>query len=220
MSLKDVKLGAYGIEMGVLLGGIRERVQNGGPVKAAAAVADIVKQCGGTVKVGIASNFFKLVGQEFWKQIGFSRGCSGFIVGADSAKGGELIQTRNMDGDVVDSWNQDPTLYLIKEPGEGNYPFVATATAGLAYPGGVSGFNTQGISVSIHEMSTVNYKLFQSDRKTDIAPYVLQKILRNAGSIDDAVKIVKSYQEGSKVLHLAAWTKVPPVANPDFAILE
>lgn len=204
---KDIKLGAYAIETGVLLEGLQTRVVHGGAIKAAAAITDLVKQCGGTLKESVVKNFLGALGEEFFRNLGMSRGCSGFVAAAGTAKGGELIHSRNMDGDLVtDSWNNDPTIYLIQEPGAGSYPFVATATAGLAYPGGVSGFNSQGISVSIHEMSTVNYNLYVSGHKSDIAPYVLQRILRNAGSVDDAIKIVQGYQQGAKSLHIAAWT--------------
>ena len=77
---------------------------------------------------------------------------------------------------------------------------MAFGTAGLIYPGGISGLNDAGIAVSLHQMSTTEVEsgfLFDTG---DIAPFVEQRMLREAGSVDDAVDLAKATR------HFAAWT--------------
>ena len=127
--------------------------------------------------------------------------CTGFAVPAPLAAGGLHLHARNLDADLY-NWNKAPVISLLDETG-GNaawHKYAAFGTAGLIYPGGISGLNDAGIAVSLHQMSTTEVEsgfLFDSG---DIAPFVQQRMLREAGSVDDAVAIAEDTR------HFAAWT--------------
>ncbi|WP_193369633.1 C45 family autoproteolytic acyltransferase/hydolase [Pelagibius marinus] len=127
--------------------------------------------------------------------------CTGFAVPAPLAARGLHLHARNLDADLY-NWNKAPVLSLLDETG-GNaawHKYAAFGTAGLIYPGGISGLNDAGIAVSLHQMSTTEVEsgfLFDSG---DIAPFVQQRMLREAGSVDDAVAIAEDTR------HFAAWT--------------
>ena len=72
--------------------------------------------------------------------------------------------------------------------------YVAFGTAGLIYPGGISGLNDAGIAVSLHQLSTIHYRTRFDAGEVDIAPFVQQRVLREAGSLEHAVEIVRSVQ--------------------------
>jgi hypothetical protein len=127
--------------------------------------------------------------------------CTGFAVPAPLAAGGLHLHARNLDADLY-NWNRAPVLLLLDETG--GHPswhrYAAFGTAGLIYPGGISGLNDAGIAVSLHQMSTTEVEsgfLFDTG---DIAPFVEQRILREAGSVDDAVDLARA------IRHFAAWT--------------
>jgi hypothetical protein len=128
--------------------------------------------------------------------------CTGFAVPAALAAEGLHLHARNLDADLY-NWNKAPVLSLIDET-EGHptwHKYAAFGTAGLIYPGGISGLNDAGIAVSLHQMSTTEVESgFIFDRRGDIAPVVEQRILREAASLDDAVDIVRDTR------HFAAWT--------------
>jgi len=127
--------------------------------------------------------------------------CTGFAVPAALASDGLHLHARNLDADLY-NWNRAPVLSLLDET-EGHpsrHKYAAFGTAGLIYPGGISGLNDAGIAVSLHQMSTTAVESgFLFDRG-DIAPVVEQRILREAASLDDAVDIVRDTR------HFAAWT--------------
>ena len=75
---------------------------------------------------------------------------------------------------------------------------MAVGTAGLIYSGGISGMNDAGLACSIHQMSTTTYSLGGGGQH-EIAPYVQQRILREASSLDQAIALVRS------VKHFASW---------------
>ncbi len=127
--------------------------------------------------------------------------CTGFAVPAPLAAGGLHLHARNLDADLY-NWNKAPVLSLLDETG-GNaawHKYAAFGTAGLIYPGGISGLNDAGIAVSLHQMSTTEVESGFLFDKGDIAPFVQQRMLREAGSVDDAVDIAEDTR------HFAAWT--------------
>ncbi len=74
---------------------------------------------------------------------------------------------------------------------------------GLLYPGGISGYNTEGITVTLHQMYASDAVLkvpADQPRKAALAPIIQQTILREARTIEDAVKIANRYQA------IATWT--------------
>lgn len=130
-------------------------------------------------------------------------GCTAFAAAGSRTDDGRMLHGRTFDGAFF-AWNEAPVLFLIDER-ESNpawLPYAAVGTAGLPYPGGISGLNMAGISVSLHQMSTVNYETGSRFGRWDIAPFVQQRILREARSLDEAVEIVEETN------HFAAWTIV------------
>ena len=128
-------------------------------------------------------------------------GCTGLWSGPDSTADGRGLHARNFDGAFF-AWNRYPVLHLIDEtPENGSWQrYAAVGTAGLVYPGGISGINEAGIAVSLHQMSTVNFTAGDSSGDFDVAPYVQQRMLREAKTLDDAVDIARSRN------HFASWT--------------
>lgn len=127
--------------------------------------------------------------------------CTGFSIPAAAARDGRHIHARNLDADLY-NWNLAPVLSLIDEtPGRaGWHKYIAFGTAGLIYPGGISGLNEAGIAASLHQLSTTQFESQFFFDRGDIAPFVEQRILREAGSLDDAVDLVRDGK------HFAAWT--------------
>lgn len=128
-------------------------------------------------------------------------GCTGFAAAGTKTADGRMLHGRTFDGAFF-AWNEFPGLFLLDER-ESNpdwLPYAAIGTAGLPYPGGISGLNAAGLSVSLHQMSTVRYKTGSSFGRWDIAPFVQQRILREARSLDEAIGIVEDTN------HFAAWT--------------
>lgn len=121
--------------------------------------------------------------------------CTGFSVPSRAADDGRHLHARNLDADLY-SWNDSPVLYLMDETADraGRHKYVAFGTAGLLYPGGISGINDAGIAASLHQLSTTRYRLKFDKGRADIAPFVQQRILREASSLGDAVEIARSRQ--------------------------
>ncbi|NIA69821.1 hypothetical protein HBA54_14550 [Pelagibius litoralis] len=128
-------------------------------------------------------------------------GCTGFAVPGALTRDGRLLHGRNLDADLF-HWNKAPVLSLLDETGEnaGWHKYAAFGTAGLIYPGGISGLNDAGISVSLHQLSTTQFESGFLFGHGDICPFVQQRVLREAASVDEAVDLVKDSK------HFAAWT--------------
>ena len=127
--------------------------------------------------------------------------CTGFAVPAALASGGRHLHARNLDADLY-NWNIAPVLSLIDETADhpGWHKYAAFGTAGLIYPGGISGLNDAGFAASLHQMSTTELESGFLTGSGDIAPFTQQRMLREAASIDDAIDLAKAAQ------HFAAWT--------------
>jgi hypothetical protein len=127
--------------------------------------------------------------------------CTGFAVPAALASGGLHLHARNLDADLY-HWNTAPVLSLIDETAgqPGWHKYAAFGTAGLIYPGGISGLNDAGFAASLHQMSTTELESGFLGATGDIAPYVQQRMLRECASVDDAIDLAKSTR------HFAAWT--------------
>src|SRR3546814_16380357 len=71
--------------------------------------------------------------------------CTGFAVPAGLGKDGRHLHARNLDADLY-NWNTAPVLSLLDETADhlGWHKYAAFGTAGLLYPGGVSGPNELG----------------------------------------------------------------------------
>ncbi|MDJ0610094.1 MAG: C45 family autoproteolytic acyltransferase/hydrolase [Kiloniellales bacterium] len=128
-------------------------------------------------------------------------GCTGFWAAPGLTEDGLGLHARNFDGGYF-AWNDYPVLGLIDETPENPawQRYAAVGTAGLVYSGGISGLNEAGIAASLHQMSTVNFTVGDGSGDFDLAPYVQQRILREARTLDEAVDIAR----GRK--HFASWT--------------
>ncbi|MGF1554170.1 MAG: C45 family autoproteolytic acyltransferase/hydrolase [Paracoccaceae bacterium] len=131
-------------------------------------------------------------------------GCTGFALAPDLTADGRALHARTFDGAFF-AWNRWPGLHLVDERDadpRARHRYAAVGTAGLVYPGGISGMNDAGIACSLHQMSTVNYTPGDGSGVYEIAPFVMQRILREAGSLDEAVALAEATRT------FAAWTIV------------
>jgi hypothetical protein len=131
----------------------------------------------------------------------WSAACTGFCAGGAFTADGRHLHARNFDGDLF-NWRVAPILSLIDEtPGNAGWRrYVAFGTAGMIYPGGISGINDAGLAASLHQMSTTRCRSGFRFGRGAIAPYVQQRILREARTLDEAADLARATR------HFAAWT--------------
>ena len=185
----------YSIEVGNIVNAISYQAK----VSAPRALLTVVQDCGMKLaEAELRELVHHLVTHEI-VQTKFA--CSGAVVTAASSADGVLYHARNLEQTaMIESWNRNPVAFLVSEPGYHKY--VAFGTAGLIFPGGISGYNDQGISVSTHQMDPVAHGGGRDmpDGSGAVGPYVQQRVLREASSIDGAVRIAQSMH------HFAGWT--------------
>lgn len=203
----DFIFSLLGIEVGNIFGGIAQEKGE----KPVAAFSKMIAQCG----MRIAGSGIKEILKGIKKSPAHEKkmGCVGLIA-PDSATGQGLIHGRNLDqSPLMKTWAKSPVIYLIKETG--HIPYVAAGTAGLIYPGGISGFNQHGISVSLHQMNTTRWDSKHKEGSALVVPYLQQKILREAKSIDEAFAIIQ------KTNVFSSWTIfIGDSKNQDVASIE
>ncbi|MDH4468736.1 MAG: C45 family autoproteolytic acyltransferase/hydrolase [Bacteriovoracaceae bacterium] len=170
--------------------------------KAASSKVNIIfrmlNDCGRSITRKVAKEFKnKLVEKGILKE---KFACTGLITPNNPATGEEFIHGRNLEQtSMMNSWNIHPVIFVIKETEGHKQPYVGFGTAGLIFPGGISGMNESGLTVSLHQLNTVHYDYKLHKGKADLAPYVQQRILRDATTIEEAIKIVENTE------HLSAW---------------
>ncbi len=166
------------------------------------------RNCPGSLLLKVVMNGgLKLVGRDK------GLGCTAFAIPAKNRNGialsnEGLVAGRTLDAELMRSWNRVPTLFVMHEQGNDDQgrpylSYVATGAAGLLYPGGISGYNTEGVTVTLHQMYASDAVLSvpaDQPRKAALAPIIQQTILREARTIEDAVKIASRYQA------IATWT--------------
>ncbi|HAR41670.1 MAG TPA: hypothetical protein DCS07_03430 [Bdellovibrionales bacterium] len=183
--------------LGVELSNVAEGLSRNMEEDPGQTLANFTASCGLTLPLEGAMDLIKGVAQVSLK---LKRGCLGFIVSGELTGGNGMYHARNLDADLMKSWNSAPTLFLIEEPGFLRYS--AMASAGDVYPGGVSGLNENGLSVSLHQMSTQKYRSHFLGRRGVMAPYLQQRILREARNLDEAIQLISSTG------HFGAWTSL------------
>ncbi len=199
-SEKKVQFAAVGIEVVNILDGFNYQgtFHTAGDLLTTCPVTIILGGGLGTIFGGVFGSVKSLIRGVFHNRMG----CTGLVVPGQTSENvqltptGELYHARNLDADLVSSWNKTPVFFYIEE--RGHLKYAAAGSAGLIYPGGISGFNEKGISVSTHQMYSAKYNI--SVDKAEIAPFLLQNILRKASSIKEAIKIAQDTQ------HFASWT--------------
>src|SRR3546814_13447754 len=107
--------------------------------------------------------------------------CTVFAVPPALASGGRLLHARNRDADLY-NWNKAPVLSLIDETADQPdwHKYAAFGTAGLIYPGGISGLNDAGLAASLHQMPTTELESGFLTGHGDIAPFTQPRMLRAA----------------------------------------
>ncbi len=140
-------------------------------------------------------------------------GCTGFWAAPGQTADGAGLHARTFDGAFF-AWNNVPGAHLFDERASNGewHRYAAVGTAGLIYPGGISGLNEAGIGCSLHQMSTTTYSTGSPGGGWDIAPFVQQRILREASSLDQAVAIARAAK------HFAAWAIVVSDAKTGKAV--
>lgn len=192
------------IELDDLADGIARRLQIPSAGARAAAIGDVLELCVLDKLSPDLRDFFAGIREDPARQAvvsealaskahsdhrtGFS--CTGFSLPGPLTADGRHLHARNLDADLY-NWNIATTLFLIDEtPGHPDWHrYVAFGTAGLIYPGGISGLNDAGIATSLHQLSTTHCRTRFSAGRADLAPFVQQRILREAGSLEEAVEI-------------------------------
>ena len=157
-----------------------------------------------------------LAGQVLRARLGM--GCTGFALAPDLTAEGRGLHGRTFDGAFF-AWNALPGIFLADERGPGRAErfrrYASVGTAGLVYSGGISGINDAGIACSLHQMSTRNYSTGRPGGGWEIAPYLQQRILREAVTLGDAIRIAKTTK------HFASWAiLVSDAANGQALRLE
>lgn len=127
--------------------------------------------------------------------------CTAFCASGQFTADGQHIHARNFDADLY-QWNVAPVLALVDETAGRRdwHKYVAFGTAGLIYPGGISGLNDAGLAVSLHQMSTARYRSGFLFGHGEIAPFFQQRLLREAATLDEAADLARNTR------HFAAWT--------------
>jgi len=146
-----------------------------------------------------AASLAALSAQAARRRLGM--GCTGFALAPGEADGGRGLHARTFDGAFF-AWNAVPGLFVIDERGtdpRAKHRYAAVGTAGLVYPGGISGLNDAGLACSLHQMSTTTYATGAPGGEWEIAPFLQQRILREAGDLDAAIRICRETR------HFGSW---------------
>lgn len=208
-TIEKIEEATYSIELGNIFAAMFDNLKH----KKVATVARVVRECGKpAIKAFFKTGLEKLSEHiEARSVVKNDFACTGAIVPKSASKDGFLYHARNLEQtSMIESWNRAPMTFLVKETGWLKY--VAFGTAGLIFPGGISGYNEAGISVSTHQMEGTTYDTADKKETEELGryamgPYLQQLILREARSIDDAIRIAKKYKKFS------AWTILVSDAN-------
>ena len=175
------------------------------------AYIELMSQCGLRLASKGFINVIKKVTRPLSK---LKMGCTGFVAGNEFTSGDEFLHGRNFDTGFLGVFDKYPVI-LRHTPNNG-HTYMGISSAGLHYSGGITGLNSKGISVSTHELRTTKVRtLYTATRPNNnrrrpgvrkrtkygvIAPYMANIIVKEASSIDEAIKLIKSYG------HFGAWT--------------
>lgn len=147
-----------------------------------------------------------LVGQQLLKTLQqmsktfqrFKMGCTGVSANADTTSDRALVLGRNFDTGLLGFFEKHPTILLKNLPN--GTKTVGLASAGLHYAGGISGFNSHGLVVSLHQLQTDDTGMKYKAGTAETTPYLLQRVLNEARNIDEAFALVKTTEA------FGAWT--------------
>ncbi len=189
----------YSIEMGNLLGGIIHRFSGNFGSKTGAFL-NLAHECGLKVASQVMTQLDEIMIEKGLIKDKFA--CTGVVGTPSWTKDGRLVHGRNLEQTaMINTWNNHPVVFLVdekKDPTDKTaatrayHRYVAFGTAGLIFPGGISGMNDQGITVSLHQFSTTAVDGSQPKKSAAMMPFLEQRILREASSIEEAQKIIES----------------------------
>lgn len=134
-------------------------------------------------------------------------GCTGVTSSAAGASDGALVHGRNFDTGLLGYY--EPHQLVIISRQKSGMVSVGIGAAGLHYAGGISGFNNQGLSFSLHQLNTDGTQIRHAKGTSDIAPYLLNYVMMRATTLDEAIKIIKT-RKG-----FGAWTFLISDAKTD-----
>lgn len=116
-------------------------------------------------------------------------GCTGISASRSYTSDGALVHGRNFDTGLLGAYEKDQVVVINRQ--KNGITSVGIAAAGLHYAGGISGFNSHGLAVSLHELQTENTQTYYTAGSSDIAPYLLHRVLMNAHTLDEAIRMIK-----------------------------
>lgn len=207
-SVEQLEKANYIIELGNIAAGVLYEVKEN-KIKAA---VKLFLQCGVVLTSSVFEELFsKIVDKGILKD---KFACTGLVSPANrNVEGVGLIHARNLEQtSMINSWNKSPVVYIVNE-GSKYKSYVAFGTAGLIFPGGISGFNEEGLSVSLHQMNTAEYVFSHDADSATIMPFLQQRILREAKNIDEAKAIIAKAKVYSSWTILVSDAKTNEVAS-------
>ncbi len=182
-------MASLAIDLDNVVDAIKYRMSHG-LLSKSSTLFELAKSCG--------KDFAESLPSLLLDYVPLKQGCTGFVSPAASSKENQFIHARNLDADLVNTWNVAPTLFLVHETGY--EPYVSAAAGGLVYAGGISGYNRQKITTSLHQMSPTVFGFDYKKGTASIAPFIQQQILRKAKSVEEAEEIIENFQ------HFGSWT--------------
>jgi hypothetical protein len=183
ISWKDFETANYMVEFSIFTDGMQRQLN----LDPSAAKKKIFAQCAPyLIGDAIWGSFKKLA--EGLRSI--KMGCTGVSSSAASASDGALVHGRNFDTGLL-GYYESHQLVIINRQKDGMVS-VGIGAAGLHYAGGISGFNNQGLSVSLHQLNTDGTQIRHAKGTSDIAPYLLHYVMMRAKTLDEAIKIIKT----------------------------
>ncbi len=121
---------------------------------------------------------------------GLKMGCTGISVSASGTRDKALVHGRNFDTGLLGYYETHQIVVINRQ--KNGMISTGIASAGLHYAGGISGFNNQGLSVSLHELQTVGTRIRYESGSSDIAPYLLHSVLMKARTLNEAISIIQA----------------------------
>lgn len=186
ISWDDFEMANYMVEFSIFTDGMQRHLA----LDPSGAKKKIFAQCapyliGSAIGNAITSPIKKL--SEGLRSI--KMGCTGVTSSAAGSADGALVHGRNFDTGLL-GYYESHQLVIINRQKDGMVS-VGIGAAGLHYAGGISGFNNQGLSVSLHQLQTEGTQIRHPKGTSDIAPYLLNYVLMRARTLDEAIKIIK-----------------------------
>lgn len=199
-SLKDIRDSIYGIEIGNAIDAVTYKFKESA-VQKAKIIGMFAYDCGIKVSGAILEEWYqKLLGEDSDKG---KIACTGVTAPKSITSTGDHYHIRNLEQTtMINTWNKHPVIFFMNEK-DGNkkyYKYVAYGTAGLNFPGGISGVNEKGLSVSLHQFHPTVFDYYYKNKDAELTPYLQQRILRECATIEEAERLI------NKTKILTPWT--------------